>query len=71
MDETPLFMNIASTRTIARIGSKEAVIKTHGQEKVHVTAILCIIADGIKLPPMLVFKGQPEGRVEMKEKKIL
>ena len=36
-------MNIASTKTIARIGSKEVVIKTYGQEKVHVTAILCII----------------------------
>ena len=33
MDETPLFMNIASTKTIARIGSKEVVIKTHGQGK--------------------------------------
>ena len=64
MDETPLFMNIASTITIARIGSKEIVIKIHGQEKVHFTAILCIIADGTKLPPMLIFKGQPEGRVE-------
>ena len=68
MDETPLLMNIKSTKTIARIRSKEVVIKTHGQEKVHVTAILCIIADGTKLPPMLVFKGQPEGRVEKKIK---
>ena len=63
MDETPLFLNIASTKTIARIESKEVVIKTHGQEKLHVTAILCIIADATKLP-MLVFKWQPEGRVE-------
>ena len=47
MDETPLFLNIASTKTIARIGSKEVVIKIHGQQKVHVTAILCIIADAI------------------------
>ena len=68
MDETPLFMNIASTKTIARIRSKEVVIKIHGQEKVHVTAILCIIADSTKLP-MLVFKGQHEGRVEKKIKK--
>ena len=66
MDETPLFMNIASTKTIVRIGSKEVVIKNHGQEKVHITTILCIITDCTKLPPMLVFKGQPEGRVEMK-----
>ena len=27
MDETPLFMNIASTKTIALIGSKEVAIK--------------------------------------------
>ena len=71
MDEIPLFMNIASTKTITRIGSKEVVIKTHRQQKVHVTAILCIIADAAKLSPMLVFKGQPEGRVEKKIKKNL
>ena len=40
MDETPLFMNMAITKTIIKIGSKEANIKTHGQERVHVTAIL-------------------------------
>ena len=33
MDETPLFMNIVSTKTIAGIGSKEVVTKTHGKEK--------------------------------------
>ena len=36
--------------------------------KVHVTAILCITADATKFPPMLVFKGQPEGRVENNKK---
>ena len=62
MDETSLFMNIASTKTIARIGSKQVVIKTYGQEKAHVTTILCIIADASKLPPILVFKRQPPGK---------
>ena len=33
IDETALSMNIASTKTIARTGSKEVIIKTHGQEK--------------------------------------
>ena len=78
MDETPLFMNIPNTMTIAKIGSKEVNIKTHGQERIHVTAILWIVADGTKLPPMLVFKGKQDGRVEkrlhknslVKEKKI-
>ena len=40
MDETPLFMNITNMKTITKIGSKEVDIKTHGQEKIHVTAIL-------------------------------
>ena len=33
MDETPLFMNITNTKSIAKIGSKEVEIKTHEQEK--------------------------------------
>ena len=40
MDETSLFLNMARTRTIAKIGSKTVNIKTHGQEKVRVTVIL-------------------------------
>ena len=64
MDETPLFMNITNTKTIVKICSKEVDIKTHRQEKISVTAILWIIADGTKLPPMLVFKGKSDSRVE-------
>ena len=30
MDETPLFMNIPNTKTIAKIGSKEINIKNYG-----------------------------------------
>ena len=62
MDETPLFMNIASTKTIYRIGSKEVVIKTHGQKNACHCNIM-YVAYGTKLPSMLAFKGQPEGRV--------
>ena len=40
MDETPLFLNMARTKTIAKIGSKTVNIKTHGQENVRVTEIL-------------------------------
>ena len=63
MDETPLFLNMARTRAIAKIGSKTVNIKTHGQEKVRVIVILWIVADGTKLPPVVVFKGNPNGRV--------
>ena len=33
MDETPLFMNIASTKTIAKVGSKEVVIRPTDKKK--------------------------------------
>ena len=50
MDETPLLINIFNTKTIAKIGSKEVNIKTHGQERIYATVILWIVADGTKLP---------------------
>ena len=43
---------------------KKVNIKTHGQERIHITAILWIVADDAKILPMLVYKGQPNGRVE-------
>ena len=43
-------------KTIAKIDYKEVIIKTHGQVKAYVTAILWIFADDTKLLPILVFK---------------
>ena len=31
---------------------------------IHITSILWNVADGTKISPMLVFEGQPDGRVE-------
>ena len=39
-------MNIPNTKTIAKIDSKVVNIKTHGQEIIHITVILWIVADG-------------------------
>ena len=54
---------MACTKTIAKIGSKTVNIKIHSRDKVRVTAILWIVVDGTKLPPMLIFKGEPNGRI--------
>ena len=48
-DEISLFMNISNTKTIVKISSKEVNIKTHGKERIHLTAILWIVAGGTKL----------------------
>ena len=50
MDNTSSFINIPNTKTIAKIDSKEVNIKTQGQERIHVKAILWIASDGTKLP---------------------
>ena len=64
MDKTPLFINIPNTNTITKIGLKDISIKTYLQERVHVTAILRIVADINELSSMLVLKGRPDGKVE-------
>ena len=47
MNETQYIPN---SKTIAKIGYKEVNIKTYGQERIHITAILWIVTDGTKLP---------------------
>ena len=55
---------MTSTKTIAKIGSKEVNVKNHGQERVHVTAVIWIVANLIKLLRILVFKVKPFRIVE-------
>ena len=57
-------MNITNTKSIAKIDLKEFNIKVHGQERIHLIGILWIVGNGSKLPTILVFKSQPDGRVQ-------
>ena len=49
MDETPLFVNIPNSKTIARIDSEEVNIKTYVQESTNVTIVLWIVTYDTKL----------------------
>ena len=49
IDETPIFLNMARTKTIAKIGSKTVYINTHCQDKARANVILWIVVDGTKL----------------------
>ena len=64
MDETPLFFNMLPNKTIAKRDKKTILIKSQNQEKCRITIILCIVADGDKLPPVIIFKGKTGGRIE-------
>ena len=43
-------------RSVARKGQKNVPIKTTGHEKYHFTVVLACLADGTKLPPVVMFK---------------
>ena len=60
MDETPAFFDMVPTKSICKIGSRECVVRTSGNDKKHITIILSAAADGTLLPPMLIFKGKTE-----------
>jgi hypothetical protein len=40
-----------SNYTVDGTGAKSVLIKTSGNEKMRVTVMLTVLADGIKLPP--------------------
>ena len=57
-------------KTLEKIGEETIKIRTFGKTKQRITCVLCILANGMKLPPMLVFKGVPEGTLEHRLNKL-
>ena len=57
------------SKTIAKKGGKSIIIKTQDQEKCRLSVLLCITADGGKLPPYLIFKAKNDGKIEKELKK--
>ena len=56
MDETPVYMDMLPHSTYNKKGEKTVLIKSTGHEKSRFTTVLAVMADGTKLPPMLIFK---------------
>ena len=56
MDETPMFFDVVGNTTINKKGEKTVLVKTTRHEKQHFTVVLACLADGTKLPPMIIFK---------------
>jgi hypothetical protein len=63
MDEVPVSFDMPSSRTVNLKGAKEVSVATIGHERSNFTVVLCITADGSKLPPMVIFKRKtvPKG----------
>lgn len=52
IDDTPLFYNMAPSKTIAKKRGKSILIRIQNQEKCLIFVILTITASGKKLPPI-------------------
>ena len=63
MDQTALFLNMSPKRAINEKGHNTIMIKTLRQEKQRITILLSVSAEGDKLAPLVVFKGNPKGRI--------
>lgn len=58
MDETPMYFDMASPKTVSQRGTKTISIRSTGAEKRRLTVVLAASADGQMLPAMVIFKGK-------------
>lgn len=56
MDEVPVSFDMPSNYTVDQKGVEDVKITSTGHEKCNFTLVLCVTADGTKLPPMVIFK---------------
>jgi len=56
MDETPLSFNLPNSTTIEQRDTKTVSILSTGHERSNFTVVLGCLADGTKLPPVIIFK---------------
>ena len=64
IDKTPVFFEMYQNKTIAKIVAKKVNIKSFGCDKLRISIILTILANGDKLAPLIVFKGKPGKTLE-------
>ncbi len=61
IDQTPLNFDNPGSTTIESKGKRSVIIRTNGKEKERITVNLCCMADGTKLPPLIIYKGTTTG----------
>jgi len=56
MDKTPMTFDLPGNITIDETETWSVSIRTTGHEKTNFTIVLTYMANGIKLPPLVIFK---------------
>lgn len=63
MDEVPVWIDMPANHTYERRGETSVKLSSTGQEKTRFTVVLATLSNGLKLRPMIIFKGR-DGRAE-------
>ena len=58
MDETPMYFDMTTNKTVNLKGAKTVSVRSTGADKRRLTAVLAATSDGKMLPPMIIFKGK-------------
>jgi hypothetical protein len=67
MDQTPVYFSMGPKKTLAKKGEKTVHVRTSTSDTKRATVAVTICADGTVLPSVVIFKGQPGGRIEKTE----
>jgi len=67
MDQMPVYFSMNSKHTFELLGGKMEHIHTSSDDTERVTIAVTVAADGMVLPLMLIFKGQPGRCIEKTE----
>jgi hypothetical protein len=67
MDQTPLPFSLGKRRTLSLQGERTVTVRQSGNEKMRCTVSLTVAADGSRLKPMMIFKGERNGRIAVRE----
>ena len=70
MDQTPVFFSMVPTTTLETQGSRTVNVRASSGSTIRVTLAVFVTAAGDTLPPYMIFKGSPTGRIakELKDK---
>ena len=64
MDETPCFLEMGFNTTLEFRGKKNVEILSSGREHYRISVLLSIVANGTKLPPFIIIKGESGKSIE-------
>ena len=67
MDQTPIFFDMSSGRTLNTAGERTVNGRTSTSATMRVTVAVTVTASGDFLKPIIIFKGKPGARIERNE----